>query len=179
MSAAAVGHNNVFYQPQQDDVVIGIVEKRMNDDWLVDIGFSHFALLPSLSFDGATKKNAPKFQKGECVAAYVEEVPAAGEIVLSCISRTKNDSLGRITGGTLVRARPKDLLLIQQYQFLEEVAKKSAITQCFGKNGRLYIDLKNAVTTILVSNAIIQALSAEDPIQEFQNLLSQIDFPSV
>lgn len=171
-----VGHTNAFYHPQKDEIVIGIIDKKNGEDWLVDIGFSHSALLPMLAFTGATKKNCPKFQRGEVVVAFVEEVPESGEVILSCIERTQKEKLGRLTGGTLVRARPKDIKRIREYKFMEKVGQRSPIVCSFAENGRLYIDTSNEVTTVLLANAINNSLSAEDPEKEFEHELDSINW---
>ena len=173
-----VGHTNSFYHPNKNDIVIGIIDKRNGEDWLVDIGFSHQALLPMLAFSGATKKNCPKFQRGEVVVAFVEEVPDSGEIILSCIERKKNEKLGRLTGGTLVRARPKDIERIKDLNLIDKIATKSAITCSFAQNGRLYIDLSNDILTVLVSNLITNCLSSPEPEQYFDKGLETIDWDS-
>ncbi|OHT03109.1 putative exosome complex exonuclease rrp40-like protein [Tritrichomonas foetus] len=171
-----IGHKNSFYHPKKGDIVIGVIDKKSNEEWNVDIGFSHQAVLPMLSFDGATKKNCPKFKRGEVVSAYVEEVPEAGEVILNCIGRTKNEKLGQLTGGTIIRARPNDLKLIQQNQYIDKIGQKTALKCCFGENGRLYIDTENAITTMLVANAIMKALNSEEPVTTFEKELESIDF---
>lgn len=176
MDSNTVGHLNAFYHPKKDDIVIGIVDKQSGDNWLVDIGFSHQAVLPKLAFTGATKNNRPKFQHGEVVVAFVEEVPDSGEVILSCIERTKKEKLGRLTGGTIVRARPKDIKRIQDYHFMDKVGQKSPIVCSFAQNGRLYIDTSNDVTTVLLANAIINSLSAEDPEKAFEHELDSINW---
>ena len=60
-----VGHTNSFYHPNKNDIVIGIIDKRNGEDWLVDIGFSHQALLPMLAFSGATKKIVQNFREAK------------------------------------------------------------------------------------------------------------------
>ena len=176
--SSTVGHTNTFYHPNCGDVVIGIIDKRVNDDWSVDIGFSHMALLNMLSFDGATKRNCPKFKRGEVVAAFVEEVPDAGEVLLSCKPRTKKETLGQLAGGTIIRSRPRDLQKIADLGLLKMVSEKTSTLKCsFGKNGRLYIDTGNAVTSVLAANAIMVALeNKENPEEELSRLLNNIDF---
>ncbi|KAK8890043.1 Exosome component 3 [Tritrichomonas musculus] len=176
ITSHTVGHTNSFYQPKKDDIVIGIVDKRSGEDWLVDIGFSHQAVLPQLSFDGATKKNCPKFERGETVVAFVEEVPESGEVILSCIGRTKNEKLGRVTGGSLVRARPKDIQRISEYKFIDKIGNKTPIVASFAQNGRLYIDASNDVITVLLVHAITRSLESDDPVKAFDQEMESINF---
>ena len=46
----------------KEERVIGIVTNRGSDSYKVDIGGAMPASLPSLSFEGATKKNKPNIQ---------------------------------------------------------------------------------------------------------------------
>ena len=50
------------YIPVKEERVIGIVTNRGSDSYKVDIGGAMPASLPSLSFEGATKKNKPNIQ---------------------------------------------------------------------------------------------------------------------
>jgi len=50
------------YVPVKEERVIGIVTNRGSDSYKVDIGGAMPASLPSLSFEGATKKNKPNIQ---------------------------------------------------------------------------------------------------------------------
>lgn len=46
----------------KEEKVIGIITNRGSDSYKVDIGGAMPASLPSLSFEGATKKNKPNLQ---------------------------------------------------------------------------------------------------------------------
>jgi exosome complex component RRP40 len=168
------GHLNPFYHPAKGDVVIGIVERRANEDWQVDIGHSHSAILPQLAFAGATKKNCPKFARGDAVAAYVEEVPAAGEALLSCIPRARRaEALGQLAGGTLLRARPADVERLERGGCLARSAARGiGLRVAWGRNGRAFVDAGNAVVSVRVVHALLQALAGE---REFAEVLAAID----
>ncbi|KAH0785040.1 Exosome complex component RRP40 [Histomonas meleagridis] len=159
------GHLNPFYQPKIHDLVIGIIDKKNGEEWLVDIGFYHFAILPQLSFEGATKKNCPKFKHGDLVAALVESVPEAGEVVLTCISK-KIPNLGGLTGGTLLRSRMSDIERVIQYGFLDKVS----LEKIFAKNGRVYIK-GDPVKCIQTVHFILTALKSDDPVSVFDQML--------
>ena len=171
-----VGHNNYFYHPKVGDIVIGIIDRRNVDDWLVDIGFSHQAFLPGMAFDGVTKKSAPRFEKGELVVCYIEEVPEAGEVLLSCLQRTQNEHLGRLTGGTLIRMRPSDMNVIDTIGFQELVAAKSALSVAKGENGRFWFDTGNAVSATQLVSLVKTAARQEDPKTYFEEHLIDVKF---
>jgi exosome complex component RRP40 len=179
-----VGHWNSFYEPQKGDIVIGIVERRVNEDWQVDIGHSHLAVLPQLAFAGVTKRNCPKFRRGDLVAAYVGEVPVAGETLLSCIPRRKmNEEFGPLTGGGLVRGRPTDIDTIKRLKLMELIGARirqnqdAAITfkVAFGKNGRAFIEIGNPAVTIQVIHCITEALATDNPLGAFEDAFAGIE----
>lgn len=50
------------YIPAAGDCVIGVVQSRAGEAYRVDIGSAQQALLPWLSFEGATKRNRPNIK---------------------------------------------------------------------------------------------------------------------
>ena len=171
-----VGHTNYFYHPKVGDIVIGIVDRKNVDDWLVDIGYSHNAYLPGMAFENVTKKSAPKFERGELVIGYVEEVPEAGEILLSCVGRTANEKLGRLSGGILLRMRPKDMAVFDKIQFYDLVSQKSPLTVARGVNGRLWFDTGNAVSGMQLLTLIKECATKDDPSAYFNEHLVDVKF---
>ena len=47
------------YVAVEDDQVIGVIAEKMGESFKVDIGTSSHAILSTLAFDGATKRNRP------------------------------------------------------------------------------------------------------------------------
>lgn len=173
---AVIGHSAAFYHPVKGEIVIGIIERKYGEDWQVDIGYSHSAILPQLAFDGATKKNCPKFKRGDLVAGYVEDVPEAGEALLSCVPRTKTENFGPLAGGTLLRLRPSDLETVQSSGFVNAIAdKKIPLRVAFGCNGRAFIDTGCSPISVQIVHCICAALKEENPLEAFEKLLSRID----
>ena len=169
-----VGHQVSYYKPKENDVVIGIVIKRSGDDWLVDIGDFHKAILPYLSFPDATKSSYPKFNQGDIIAALVEEVPECGEVKLTCIHEIQK--LGPLNGGALVRCRQSDIEKIDEFQYFSIIAQKFPLTCAKGQNGRLWLDANDPIISIQLANAIISALSNPDdnPVDLFNSLIQDI-----
>ena len=174
------GHTCAFYHPVKGDIVVGIVERRRNDDWMVDIGYSHPAVLPQLAFEGATKRNCHKFQKGDLVLAFVEDVPDAGETLLSCVPRKTKESLGPLAGGTLLRMRPADIEKVKSVGFFEALtSRKVPMRVAFGANGRAYIDSGDASVTVQVAHCIKTALPTDAPLECFVQMLAKVDLSRV
>lgn len=177
---AEVGHTRAFYHPEQGDLVIGIVERRSNDDWMVDIGYSHTALLPQLAFDNVTKRNAPKFGRGDLVLAFVDDVPDAGETLISCVPRKQKETLGPLKGGMLIRMRPKDLEKLEASGIVKSIVdKRIPLRVAFAKNGRAFIDTGSASVTVQIAHCITEAVKAENTLECFEGLLAQVDLSSV
>lgn len=54
-----VEHSQKRYIPQLDEPVVGVITSRMGDNFEVDINAPSRAILPMLSFEGATRRNRP------------------------------------------------------------------------------------------------------------------------
>jgi exosome complex RNA-binding protein Rrp4 len=178
-----VGHLNSFYQPQKGDTVIGIIERHLNEDWQVDIGYSHSAILPQLAFTGVTKRTCPKFRRGDMVAAYIDDAPDAGETILSCIPRPKmNEEFGPLTGGGLLRCRQADIDTVKRLNLMEIVVARIRatpnaaimLTVAFGKNGRAFIETGNPLVTLQLIHCITEALATDDPLGAFEEAFARI-----
>jgi exosome complex component RRP40 len=172
-----VQQNTQRYRPVLQDRVIGIIEDRMGSDgaggdvYRVNIGASHPAVLSSLSFEGASKRNKPSFGPGQLLYARIEELPAAGllDTVLSCILGPHDEGIprkdfmtnegcyGELTGGTVCRI-PTGLareLLHPDNLVLAELAKGvSAFEVAVGVNGFLWIHSQLPEHTIAIQNSI-------------------------
>ena len=59
------------YLPKVDDTVIGIVTMKNPEFFTVDINSSTTALLNTLEFQGATRRDKPKYEEGTLVYCKV------------------------------------------------------------------------------------------------------------
>lgn len=62
------------YVPAAQESVIGVVVARSGENWRVDIGSAHMAILDGLAFEGATKRNRPNLKVSIAQATRVQEV---------------------------------------------------------------------------------------------------------
>lgn len=62
------GHSK-RYVPKKGEMVVGVIQAKRGDIYKVDIGAQETASLSSFSFEGATKKQKPDLQVGDCVYA--------------------------------------------------------------------------------------------------------------
>lgn len=76
--------------------MLGVV-KATGRSHRVDIGSAVAAVLPELSFEGATKRNKPNLQVGELVYARVSRAHRDMEAELSCMDTSgKANGLGQL-----------------------------------------------------------------------------------
>lgn len=70
---------NRAFLPKIGDAVLGVVTKRLGADYArVCIGAGLPALLPTLAFNAATKRNRPSLEAGDYVYCWVSEIRGAG-----------------------------------------------------------------------------------------------------
>lgn len=99
------------YVASVGDTVVGVVGDRNADFYRVDVGGSVGATLPTLAFDGATRRNKPTLAVGTVVFARVAACGKHVDVELSCMVSegpkrdwmTGQSVLGELRGGTLVR----------------------------------------------------------------------------
>ena len=156
------------YLPQEGDVVVGIVLDRHMENFTIDIKGPFPALLPQLSFEGATKRNRPNLQPGDVVYARVVEASRDLEPVLTCVDALgRSGGLGRLSGGTLVHvstAMARKLLQGGQASPVLEALGDAGLQfdMAVGANGLIWVlaageTVESVSTTILISNALESA----------------------
>jgi exosome complex component RRP40 len=86
----------VFY-PKIDDIVIGRVVSKSGENFILDINSPTLAILNSIEFRGASKKNKPKIEVGDLVFARVmRNVDKFYKPLLTCI---KEDDMKDFNSG--------------------------------------------------------------------------------
>lgn len=162
------------YRPQLEDRVVGIVEDRVASDgsggdiYRINIGGPHPALLSSLNFEGATKRNKPHLQTGMLLYCRINALPPSMDPTLSCqlgphdggIPRkdwmTNEGTYGELKGGTATKI-PLGLareLLDPTNLVLHELSRTLAFEVCIGVNGWLWIHSTRPEYTVLIQNAV-------------------------
>eukprot|EP00116_Pleurobrachia_bachei_P007686 sb/3467948/ len=66
-----IDRNSRRYVPALEERVIGIIAGRMADEYRVDIGGAHYAMMSSIAFEGATQRNKPDLKIGSLVYGKV------------------------------------------------------------------------------------------------------------
>mmetsp|Transcript_17071 Transcript_17071/g.29224 ORF Transcript_17071/g.29224 Transcript_17071/m.29224 type:complete len:236 (+) Transcript_17071:172-879(+) len=157
------------YIPAELDVVVGTVVDRHGENLTVDIGAPFLALLPQLSFEGATRRNRPAVKAGDLVYARVLAASRDMEPILSC-----TDTMGRAAGfghlkeGLLTcvsTSLARHLLQNPPPAVLQALGASVQFEMAVGMNGRVWIcgavDPKDPAASkkaaIIASNAIMNS----------------------
>lgn len=159
------------YIPKKGDLVVGIVVKKSGDILRVDIGSAEFATLSMFAFEGATKKQRPDVQIGDCVYAKLLNAHREMEPELVCIdSYFKAGNLGILpNSGFLVNFSSKvtHKLLNIDNPLLRKLGEKFPFQICVGVNGKVWMDSRDClnILTIIKSFYAIENHSENDIIE--------------
>lgn len=123
------------------------------------------ALLPQLSFEGATKKTRPQLASGALVYARVTLANKHMDPELECVSSTtgKNDGLGPLTGGMVFSvslSMARRLMLPRPSEqgglvLLEELGSQGLPFEiAVGRNGKVWVDSGKVASTLSIGKAL-------------------------
>jgi exosome complex component RRP40 len=153
------------YIPTTKDLVIGIVNMRLSEQYKVDIGGPHLAMLGYCAFEGASKRNRPILQPGDIIYARVTFADKDMDPEIECINANgKSDGMGPLAGGYLVTCSTgmAKQLMDPKNIILNAAAELSEFEVVVGLNGRVWISSKDVKTSaILVS--MIKHCDGMDP----------------
>ncbi|GAA55786.1 exosome complex component RRP40 [Clonorchis sinensis] len=154
------------------DRVVGLVTRRVGDNYMVDIGCGSPATLNYLAFEGASKKNRPDLGPGDVLYAMVTQADRDLDIELSCVDEAGRASgmgiLGRqepgtvgnaggMKGGVMLHCSPglvRQLADQDNFPFLTLLSKVFPFEVCLGANGRIWLTARSSRETTLLANAI-------------------------
>lgn len=145
------------YVPVKEERVIGIITNRGSDSYKVDIGGALPASLPSLAFEGATKKNKPNLQIGDIVYARLCVANKDMEPELDCTDGSgKSTGLGQLLGGFMINCSLglSRKLLSKEFVLLKCLGKYFPFECTVGMNGRVWINSASIPHTIAIANAV-------------------------
>mgnify|MGYP002804393234 FL=1 len=151
------------YVPRKGDCVVGIVMGRNADFYKVEIRAPSPAFLPTLAWNGATKRNRPVLEIGTLVYARIEAAHPDLDTELTCIDPDTKKSwstgevlLGELKGGLSfeVALSAAQRLLDVDCPILDRLGKDFAYELCVGQNGRVWLSAPTARETVLLLQAI-------------------------
>ncbi|KAF2433017.1 hypothetical protein EJ08DRAFT_695047 [Tothia fuscella] len=147
-NAIWIEYNGGRYIPTPSDLIIAQILRSAGEHYTVQIT-PHYppALLPHLSFEGATKKTRPQLKPGDLIYARIAAAPKHADIELECFnSQTgKGEGLGPLKGGMcfdvsvgfareVIKGRRGGVVV------LEELSEKLGFEVAVGRNGRLWVE---------------------------------------
>lgn len=168
------------YIPAEEEPVIATILERHAENFVVDIGGPFNALLPQLSFEGATRRNRPNLAIGDVVYARVVSANRDMDPVLSCVDAAgRSAGFGQLKGGLLTNcstAFARALLSQPTHPALAELGAALQFEVAVGLNGCFWVNSASPATTVFVCNVIAQSAdeSAEQTQLRIKRLLSQV-----
>eukprot|EP00282_Hemiselmis_andersenii_P033785 CAMPEP_0169466370 /NCGR_PEP_ID=MMETSP1042-20121227/21731_1 /TAXON_ID=464988 /ORGANISM="Hemiselmis andersenii, Strain CCMP1180" /LENGTH=237 /DNA_ID=CAMNT_0009579417 /DNA_START=15 /DNA_END=728 /DNA_ORIENTATION=+ len=163
---AWVDCNQKRYAPCLEDMVLGIVTDKHADDYKIDIRSSCGAILPALSFEGATKRSRPRLNIGATVYARVCQAIRDCEPELTCVCLTSKKGwmtgqaiFGELEGGHMfdVGIGYSRSLLDPNCPVINLLGKHIPFEVAVGVNGRVWVKSASIKDTILIVNAVKNA----------------------
>jgi len=170
-----------MYVPAIDDLVIGTVIEKHQENYRIDFGSTQPGQLPATAFEGATRRNKPNINVGALVYCRVILCDKDMEPELTCTSEhfkkdwvTGESLFGELKGG-------------YQFECSLGLARKLVTDDCFvlnclgkllpfelavGANGRVWVNSAHTMHTVLISNAILNSEHMSDPM--IQNLVTRL-----
>ncbi|EEU47488.1 uncharacterized protein NECHADRAFT_35712 [Fusarium vanettenii 77-13-4] len=153
------------YTPRVGELVIGTVQRSAAEIFYVTLSdYTAPALLPQLSFEGATKKTRPQLVPGALVYA-------------------RADGLGPLTGGMLFNVSlgmARRLMMPKSVQegriaVLEELgAAGLQFETATGRNGKFWVDSESTKTVIAVGRAVQETDEKRLDVEDQKKLVRKI-----
>lgn len=143
------------------------------------------ALLPQLSFEGATKKTRPQLVPGALVYARVALANRHMDPEIECVSSStgKADGLGPLTGGMLFNVSlgmARRLMMPKSVQeggitVLEDLgAAGLQFETATGRNGKFWVDSESTKTVIAVGRAVQETDEKRLDVEDQKKLVRKI-----
>ena len=94
------------YYPQEGDQVVGVIEDRVGEAYRVNIFSGQPAIMSTMAFDGATKRNKPDLKKGDVIYCRVKSARGDVDVEVTCMATSgvkKDWSSGEAVYGGLAQ----------------------------------------------------------------------------
>ncbi|CAL9234014.1 unnamed protein product [Arabidopsis halleri] len=153
--------DQIEYIPRPEDHVLGIVVDCKGENYWVDIKGPQLALLPVLAFEGANKRNYPKFEVSTLLYTRVVKTNTGMNPELSCVDESgKAAVFGPLKDGFMFETSTglsRMLLSSPTCPVLEALGKKLSFETAFGLNGRCWVHAAAPRIVIIVANALMNS----------------------
>lgn len=175
-----IDRNNRRYVPVLEERVVGIIIGRVMDEYRIDIGGAHVAMMSSIAFEGATQRNKPELKPGNVVFARVIAANKDVEPELACVNKKgKANGLQVLEGGHIIQCSLGLCRKLRQH--------KSPLTQpllnhfksfelCVGMNGRIWVRSDTNKHTVAISMYLKQCehLSVADAVMSLRHTVKAL-----
>eukprot|EP00808_Paulinella_micropora_P022404 g74686.t1 len=160
------------YTPRVEDLVIGVVTEKHGEVYVIDIGAAFPARLAVTAFEGATKRNRPNISIGALVYARVLLANKHMETELTCTSPhfktewvTGESMFGELSGGYMFTCSLSlcRKLLAEDCPVLHALGAHVPFEIAVGYNGFVWVNSGSPVTTVLITNCIINSETLNEP----------------
>ncbi|KEY68633.1 hypothetical protein S7711_00513 [Stachybotrys chartarum IBT 7711] len=174
------------YAPRVGELVIATVHKSAAEVYYVTLSdYTTSALLPQLSFEGATRKTRPMLAPGALVYARVSLANKHMDPEVECVSPAtgKSDGLGPLTGGMLFPVSlgmARRLMMPKSVQdgkvvILDELANAGLqFETATGRNGKFWVNSDSVKTIIAVGRAVVETDEKKLKVEEQQKLVRKL-----
>lgn len=171
----------ISYVPCKEDNVIGIVTGKHGEDFIVDIGGAHGAVLPMMTgFEGATKRNRPNLIVGSLVYCRVSDASKDIDPEIVCVSaHGKTEGYGELKDGHLFNCSSFLAMNLTVGKstggssLLSMIGKVCSFELAVGMNGRIWIRSPSPRQTIILADLLLQSeafLNNQDSLQRLVTL---------
>ena len=153
------------YIPSLDDKVVGLINRKTLESYELDIKASRKAVLGSLEFEEATKKNKPDLYAGDIVFSRVKDIDKYLPIELTCTSHVNKKGwssgeaqFGKLSGGMEITVPLffSRYLLFNEEMF-EFIRKRIDFEVCVGINGVIWVKTRNHKNLVLLNSFFAKA----------------------
>ena len=184
------------YVPKVGDLVVGVVVGKTSEFFRVDIKAMSHAVLPTIAFNGATKRNRPNLQNGAVVYCRVTEAHKDLDTKLTCESPETNKGWSTnevylchlTTGGedpaseysgcncvvdvSLAHARA---LLSESAVLFDLLGKSIPYEITIGQNGRIWLQAGSAREVVMLRLSLLTSAKLSVVEQEvmIENLIHE------
>jgi exosome complex component RRP40 len=173
-----VDTNRTRYYAKLGDQVVGVIEEKGGDFYVVNIFSGFHCILSRLAFEGATKRSKPELKKGDVVYARVSAATDETNTLdteLSCLSpagskkewTTGETIYGELPQGLLIRVsilKAKSMLK-PDCAILNALGRHYCFECAIGMNGAIWVRSNDIVDLIVIRNAILNSEYLDDEAQ--------------
>jgi len=164
------------YTAQPKDHVVGAIVQQHADQFSVDIGGPHPAVLPALAFEGATRRNRPNLRAGSLVFARVVAADRDTEPELSCVDedgRSGDAGFGELKGeghGYVLQVPTSSARALLSLDAgaadgggdlgrrLRALGEETPFEMVVGANGRVWLCSAKAADVLRISSRVLDAI---------------------